>query len=285
MDKMLKLLFFKVLDLRFVLMSVIVLSILFVTSMVFAVKSIKIEKAEYKSSDNELTVEVKIEEGGGLNHTVVLFDDITGEFLAEKTGNTEKIVFIFSPIPESDVPCRLRAEVGNFTDEKNVENAPFACSGGGGITDNLIALHDSNSPQYDKNCIDCHAEVLNEESLDPETPTAHVSMLLKTPGKKDNDRCAYCHRNVDLLQKSTGNLRRHVDANLCAMCHGPFNPVKQFYASSPINGDVLYDLACSTCHGDLSNSEVGGESASEIQEKIDEDEGGMGPSMFSQVNK
>ena len=40
---------------------------------------------------------------------------------------------------------------------------------------------------------------------------------------------------------------------------------------------MLYNLACSACHNDLANSEVGGESAAEIQEKIDDDEGGMGP--------
>jgi hypothetical protein len=43
------------------------------------------------------------------------------------------------------------------------------------------------------------------------------------------------------------------------------------------DGPLLYDLTCSSCHGDLDDSEVRGESASEIAEKIAEDEGGMGP--------
>ncbi len=56
-------------------------------------------------------------------------------------------------------------------------------------------------------------------------------------------------------------------------------PVRQFYQTelSTTDGVMLYDLACSACHDDLTNSEVSGESAAEIHEKIAEDEGGMGP--------
>jgi mono/diheme cytochrome c family protein len=42
-------------------------------------------------------------------------------------------------------------------------------------------------------------------------------------------------------------------------------------------GQKLYGLYCAGCHDALSNSEVHGESASEIQKKISENEGGMGP--------
>jgi mono/diheme cytochrome c family protein len=65
------------------------------------------------------------------------------------------------------------------------------------------------------------------------------------------------------------------------MCHGPAGPGNQFYQAglSPDDPDgaVLYDLACAACHKDLASSKVSGESADEIQEKIDKNEGGMGP--------
>jgi mono/diheme cytochrome c family protein len=62
------------------------------------------------------------------------------------------------------------------------------------------------------------------------------------------------------------------------MCHGPTGPGKQFYqADLALDGPELYDLACAACHRDLANSKVEGESANEIREKINENEGGMGP--------
>ncbi len=77
------------------------------------------------------------------------------------------------------------------------------------------------------------------------------------------------------------NLRKRVDVKLCTLCHGPTGPAKQFYqvslSSLPLDGSELYDLTCSGCHGLLADSEVEGESAAEIQEKINENEGGMGP--------
>ncbi|MCM2334296.1 MAG: c-type cytochrome [Anaeromyxobacteraceae bacterium] len=41
-------------------------------------------------------------------------------------------------------------------------------------------------------------------------------------------------------------------------------------------GALLYDVSCSSCHGPLATSDVRGESAGDIQEAIEEDEGGMG---------
>jgi hypothetical protein len=67
------------------------------------------------------------------------------------------------------------------------------------------------------------------------------------------------------------------------MCHGPGGPGSQFYQAGlsstidPDDGPALYDLACAACHKDLANSKVSGESANEIQKKIDDDKGGMLP--------
>jgi len=144
---------------------------------------------------------------------------------------------------------------------------------------NIIAIHDSKSDQYDKNCIECHADIRNGQSLDPLIPNVHVAMFPFAPGKQSDDKqCIWCHRTVDLVQGSAGNIRKQVDATLCTMCHGPASPGKQFYhADLALDGPELYDLACAACHKDLANSKVKGESARDIQKKIDENEGGMGP--------
>jgi hypothetical protein len=159
---------------------------------------------------------------------------------------------------------------------------------------NIIAVHDSSYRAYRKECKECHSDISNAQSLDPSIPAAHKAMFPWTPGKAGDDKqCRWCHKTVDLVEGSGGGLKKQVDVILCALCHGPFERIvqyqdkpepvqaKQFYQGGidpdDPNGPALYDLACASCHKGLSNSEVGGESASEIQEKIDEDEGGMGP--------
>ena len=162
---------------------------------------------------------------------------------------------------------------------------------------NIIAAHNNNSNEYERECEECHAAIHTEESLDPNIPTAHRVMAPFAAGRDlADDQCRWCHRTVDLQQgtqrveNSQGNVRRHVDVELCAFCHGPSAPgdssgregAPLYYQTSPFSptdpdGPALYDLLCAACHGPLETSEVGNESASEIQEKIDEDEGGMGP--------
>lgn len=146
-----------------------------------------------------------------------------------------------------------------------------------GPGNNIIAIHDSSSPQYNKDCISCHADILSAQSLQSSIPNVHVAMIPFTPGEKDEETCVVCHRTVDLVQGSAGNIRKQVKATLCAMCHGPAGPGKQFYQDLALDGPALYDLACAACHRNLARSEVSGESAREIREKINEDEGGMGP--------
>jgi hypothetical protein len=156
---------------------------------------------------------------------------------------------------------------------------------------NIVAIHDSSSRQYIKDCSECHQDVLSQHSQDPSIPAAHLAMFQYAAGRPgDNKQCRWCHRTVDLTNgvaqpaaKSKGNLRRHTDTMLCTLCHGPYRggPGRQLYQSgiSPTNpdGPALYELVCSACHGSLATSQVRGKGASEIQHKIDEDEGGMGP--------
>jgi hypothetical protein len=133
------------------------------------------------------------------------------------------------------------------------------------------------------------AQVMNqmipaEQSFNPSIRSAHVAMLPQTPGEDTDIKCTWCHKTVDLTQKSSGNIRRHVDVTLCTFCHGSFGVEKQYYQTglSPDNpdGPVLYNLVCASCHNGLTNSEVKNESASDIQEEIDDNEGGMGPLRF-----
>ena len=154
---------------------------------------------------------------------------------------------------------------------------------------NIIAIHDSNSKQYNKKCGDCHDEIHSRQSLNPSIPAAHPGMAPFAAGKPGDDRqCRWCHRTVDLtqgtqaLEKSKGNLRRHVDVALCTLCHGPYRggPGQQFYQSglSPTDpdGPVVYGVVCAGCHRELEDSELIGKNAEKIQKAIDEDKGGMG---------
>ena len=155
-------------------------------------------------------------------------------------------------------------------------------------TDNIIAIHDSHSAQYDDNCSECHADIHTRQSLDPTIPDAHVAMLPFAPGKLNDDKkCVWCHRTVDLVQaagspKDTlASIRKHVDARTCTLCHGPGGDGKQFYQANfstlQLSGTDMYGLVCSGCHNNLANSEVKGEDFNEIQEAINENEGGMAP--------
>jgi hypothetical protein len=160
---------------------------------------------------------------------------------------------------------------------------------------NIIAIHDSSSGEYNKKCSECHADILSEESMDPDIPVAHESMFGFAPGKPGDDKqCRWCHLTVDLVQGSAGNQRKldyntpeaQVDATLCTLCHGPLNggetsAAKQFYQTRPspteIGGDRLYELVCSACHKDLADSSLKGKPAEKIVQAIDKNKGEMGP--------
>ena len=154
---------------------------------------------------------------------------------------------------------------------------------------NIIAIHDSTSREYKKECRECHADIHTAQSLDPSIPRAHVAMFPFAPGKVgDNKQCVWCHRTVDLVQgtqreeKSKGNLRRHVDVLACTLCHGPYGgPGKQFYQGglSPTepDGPLLYQLVCEGCHREIPNSQVRGARSEQILRAIQRDKGGMGP--------
>jgi len=98
------------------------------------------------------------------------------------------------------------------------------------LTTNIIALHDSKSPQYRNDCLSCHSSILTEESLDPSVPTAHNAMLAQLPDETTQEKCVHCHVTTDILQHSAGDIRRNVAVQICVTCHGPGGPsTKQYY--------------------------------------------------------
>jgi hypothetical protein len=90
---------------------------------------------------------------------------------------------------------------------------------------NIRALHDSQSAQYDANCLKCHADVLREHSLDPLIAGAHPSMFPFVGGPD----CLFCHRSVDFDNQSAANVRRNVEVEICASCHGQGGMAAPFY--------------------------------------------------------
>lgn len=103
-----------------------------------------------------------------------------------------------------------------------------------GATENVLALHEPSSPQYNGACLSCHRGVLTETSRDPRVPSFHQAMLPFTPGYNpahgpSDAVCVQCHRFVEVRTDSAGALRKQVDPALCALCHGPSGPGPQFY--------------------------------------------------------
>ncbi len=204
-----------------------------------------------------------VTEGGELQLTAGDLIQLGQGFLLEAGA-------VFTADNDPDVECESES-ADNFDPRKNI-----------------IAQHDRDSKQYKKGCKECHAAIHSGTTLDPSILSAHRGMFPFAAGRPGSDKqCMWCHRTVDLVQgtqikgKSLGNLRRHVDARLCTLCHGPDRgPGQQLYQSglSPTNpdGPLLYELVCSGCHGPLDDSKVRGESARNIRRKIEQDEGGMG---------
>lgn len=100
----------------------------------------------------------------------------------------------------------------------------------------LLTLHREASTVPPEQCIQCHGNKTDEQSLDPVFPTAHrvhlTSSLL-------NFQCTACHQSVDVLWGSAASLRKQVNVTLCATCHSPFPSVMQ---------PAWRNLDCTTCH-------------------------------------
>jgi hypothetical protein len=99
---------------------------------------------------------------------------------------------------------------------------------------NLNAMHDANSSRYNSECIKCHGNMLWEESLDSEVEAIHPKMIkyvLPETGEEEitNTTCVYCHKSVDFVESSAGNIRKQVASTVCAECHAPKGGAKVLY--------------------------------------------------------
>jgi hypothetical protein len=102
---------------------------------------------------------------------------------------------------------------------------------------NLVALHNSASSQYDPDCLTsgCHDTLLQDEkSLDPRLPAIHLAMIPYVPGYNprkgvSNSTCLHCHRSVDLINKSAAALLKNVSPQSCALCHTKAGPAVPIY--------------------------------------------------------
>ena len=99
---------------------------------------------------------------------------------------------------------------------------------------NLTSIHDQGSAAYNSDCIKCHGNKLDEQSLNANVPAIHAKMMkyvLREIGKTaiDNDACTHCHKSVDFLGNSAGNIRKQVASQSCADCHGQKGPGKPLY--------------------------------------------------------
>ena len=102
---------------------------------------------------------------------------------------------------------------------------------------NLVALHKSDSPQYQPDCLTsaCHDTLLqDEQSLDPRVEAIHQRMIPYMPGYNprkgpDSASCRHCHRSVDLLTQSSAGLMKNVSPQNCVVCHMASGPGIQLY--------------------------------------------------------
>jgi len=86
-----------------------------------------------------------------------------------------------------------------------------------GPSGDIVDLHADLSKLDMAQCVGCHGNKAEEQSLDPSIKTPHAIHIPMFNG------CTMCHKSVDFSQGSAAALRKQVDPAICAGCHGP-NP-------------------------------------------------------------
>jgi hypothetical protein len=105
--------------------------------------------------------------------------------------------------------------------------AAAAARAEGGEVVNLRALHNPDSPQVDWDCLKCHGDVMERETLDPAILSAHplkvrvLAELAYYPAEPvvTSELCLFCHWGVDFDEFSVADVRRNVEVEFCAICH------------------------------------------------------------------
>ncbi len=94
----------------------------------------------------------------------------------------------------------------------------FSFATAGAAEKNLVELHKNAGKLTNKECLACHAGILKETSLNKKYKTLHrVHLESKTYTLKN---CSDCHQSIDLRNGSGAALRKQVDPQVCAGCHG-----------------------------------------------------------------
>ncbi|MFQ6120202.1 MAG: cytochrome c3 family protein [Methanosarcinales archaeon] len=102
---------------------------------------------------------------------------------------------------------------------------------------NMIDLHSDLTNITDYQCLSCHSEIPQETTLNASYKAPHPTHL---ESNYLNFKCNDCHKSVDLIEQSAGNLRRNVDVDICATCHSPF-------PAPPMSADWI-NQSCMNCH-------------------------------------
>jgi hypothetical protein len=86
------------------------------------------------------------------------------------------------------------------------------------VQTNLVDVHANAGKLSNRECLACHARIATDVSVSKKVKTyhrLHLESKLTTP--KD---CADCHQAIDLRNGSAATLRKQVDPEICAGCHG-----------------------------------------------------------------
>ncbi len=99
---------------------------------------------------------------------------------------------------------------------------------------NIVQLHDASSPLYDSDCMKCHGDMTDETTLDATVMGVHPKkcpqvFLAAGVTTYTNAVCVYCHKSVDILGSSAGNLLKQVEVAECRACHTAAGPGKVLY--------------------------------------------------------
>ncbi len=172
-------------------------------------------------------VEIQVH-GDGLSGPIEVFTTEKGKFEVDGLTNGTYVIFPYKKgynFKPSAKSVKIKNKNKSIT-FKDVE----AYSG------DIIAIHNSKASAYRSDCTasECHEGILSRVSLDRNKEDvhnipAHIATIEYEVGKKTDKRCIYCHENTDVLTHSAEAIRQNVDPELCANCHGPKGPGKQFY--------------------------------------------------------
>ncbi|MBI2191658.1 MAG: hypothetical protein HYU36_06720 [Planctomycetes bacterium] len=108
---------------------------------------------------------------------------------------------------------------------------------------NLVSVHDSSSQGFNSDCMLCHGDMTSETPGATNTRGVRASSsvqgihplmvpyVYQASGQStvNNTVCLHCHKSVDILGESAGDLSRQTSATDCRSCHTLAGPGKELY--------------------------------------------------------